>query len=109
MPCNYKDYPPDWFTEIRPRILRRAGDRCERCGLPNYAWAHSKTRELCLQDEDGAVRVILTVAHKDHDLTHNEDENLAAWCQKCHNGHDGRHRAETRLRRKAEGNLRLKL
>jgi len=32
MPCNYKNYPPNWKTEIRPRILARAGNKCELCG-----------------------------------------------------------------------------
>ena len=27
---------------------------------------------------------MLTVAHKDHDVIHNEDSNLAAWCQLHH-------------------------
>ena len=29
MPIDYKKYPPNWLTEIRPRILKRAGGRCE--------------------------------------------------------------------------------
>lgn len=37
MPCDYKNYPPDWKTEIRPRILKRAEGRCERCGVLNLA------------------------------------------------------------------------
>ena len=28
--------------------------------------------------------IVLTVAHKDHDVTHNKDDNLAAWCQYHH-------------------------
>ena len=36
MPCNYKNYPPNWFTEIRPGILERAKNCCENCGLKNY-------------------------------------------------------------------------
>jgi hypothetical protein len=36
MPCDYSRYPANWFTEIRPRILARAGDQCERCGVPNH-------------------------------------------------------------------------
>ena len=37
MPCDYKKYPPNWATEIRPRILARARRRCELCGAKNYA------------------------------------------------------------------------
>ena len=34
------------------------------------------------------VKIILTVAHIDHDITHNEDKNLIPLCQKCHLNHD---------------------
>ena len=45
---NYKDYPHNWKTEIRPAILARAGEvkdsegnviieaKCEWCGLENH-------------------------------------------------------------------------
>lgn len=35
MPCDYSKYPPNWKTEIRPRILARARNRCEVCGAAN--------------------------------------------------------------------------
>lgn len=35
MPCNYSKYPPNWKSEIRPRILERAGNKCELCGAEN--------------------------------------------------------------------------
>lgn len=48
MPCNYANYPANWKTEIRPAILRRAGEvrqgksvvvqaRCEQCGAENHS------------------------------------------------------------------------
>lgn len=37
MPIDYSKYPPNWKKEIRPRILARAGNCCERCGLGNYS------------------------------------------------------------------------
>ncbi len=40
MPINYKDYPPTWHSVIRPRILERAGHKCEQCGVENYALIH---------------------------------------------------------------------
>jgi len=33
---NRHRYPTDW-PEIRARILRRARNRCEECGVPNHA------------------------------------------------------------------------
>lgn len=34
------------------------------------------------------VRVVLTVAHLDHQPENCADENLRAWCQRCHNAYD---------------------
>ena len=45
MTCNYKYYPANWHTEIRPRILKRADNKCEICGVENYAvgyWIEDK-------------------------------------------------------------------
>jgi len=36
MPINYKDYPSNWKTEIRPAILNRDNHRCKFCGVHNY-------------------------------------------------------------------------
>ena len=36
MPCDYSRYPPDW-PAIRARILKRAGYRCESCGVRRHA------------------------------------------------------------------------
>lgn len=35
MPIDYKNYPANWFSEIRPRILARAKHNCEQCKVPN--------------------------------------------------------------------------
>ncbi|GAB4486716.1 MAG: hypothetical protein OHK0019_00860 [Saprospiraceae bacterium] len=46
MPCDYKKYPPNWKTEIRPRILERAGHACELCGAKNGSYGYrGKTGE----------------------------------------------------------------
>lgn len=37
MPCDYKNYPDNWKTEIRPAILERDNHRCKFCGVPNHA------------------------------------------------------------------------
>jgi len=79
MPCNYAHYPRNWKTEIRPRILERAKHQCEWCGAENYQ-SHPET----------GSKVILTVAHIDHDITNNREDNLAALCQRCHLRHDAK-------------------
>lgn len=94
MPIDYKQYPSNWKTEIRPAILERDNHCCKFCHLPNYCFINKKTREICLPDEDNVTRIILTIAHLDQDKTNNDYENLAALCQKCHLGIDLKHHME---------------
>jgi len=44
--------------------------------------------------------VILTIAHLDHDTTHNGDDNLLALCQRCHLRYDRVQHAQTRAANK---------
>jgi 5-methylcytosine-specific restriction endonuclease McrA len=44
------------------------------------------------------VRIVLTVAHLDHDPQNNDPANLMALCQYCHNRYDAEHRRQTRAR-----------
>ena len=37
MPINYKLYPSNWKSEIRPKVLKRANHRCEFCGVNHHA------------------------------------------------------------------------
>lgn len=41
MPIDYKKYPPNWRKEIVPRILKRANNKCEKCGLENHSTIYS--------------------------------------------------------------------
>jgi hypothetical protein len=105
MPINRADYPPDW-PAIRARIIERAGARCE--GSPAYPDCRAANHQP--HPETGS-RVVLTVAHMDHDRTHNEDGNLRALCQRCHLRHDAeqhaRNAAATRRAKRERGQLRL--
>lgn len=114
MPCDYKNYPLDWHSRIRPAILERAGHRCEECHAPNYAIVANPDRELirkntsyaeakaalplcCTSDRcDGFIIIVLTISHTDHFPLNNHPSNLRALCQKCHNTHDAKHRAAKR-------------
>lgn len=91
MPIDYKKYPPNWLTEIRPRILKRADNKCEveKCGAENYK-PHPIT----------GSKVVLTIAHLDHDPENWDikDERLKAMCQKCHLKYDRIHREKTRAK-----------
>lgn len=87
-------YPSNW-KEISWRIRNeRAKNRCEVCGAENGE-PHPVTTAM----------VVLTVAHLDHAPENCADENLKAMCQKCHNGYDAEHRAQTRRARNASGGL----
>lgn len=116
-PENKKLYPANW-KEIRAAILRRAGDCCEFCGIENHVPAFfdgEKNRKYGTAERNGAniVTIVLTIAHLDHDPTHNEPENLKALCQRCHNRYDRAHRNESRKRnaykdRERDGQMTLK-
>jgi hypothetical protein len=112
MPCDYSKYPDNWFTEIRPRILARAGNCCEHpdCGFANNSVVWSIERKgfpiVWVQDFTGlgrlfkkkAVRVVLTVAPLDHDPEnrYGKDERLRALCQLHHLRLDAKSKAERR-------------
>lgn len=111
-PENRDRYPPDW-KEISARVRDDAGQRCEWCRAPNgetiargkgddagtYMLEGGETyhdttgkylglRRGSEYDAARFVRVILTVAHMDHQPENCERENLKALCQKCHNAYD---------------------
>lgn len=122
MPINYDRYPPNWLTEIRPAVMLRADNKCEFCGLENYSfvWAvkhkgvckgwHKSKYEAEQQpitiemksgkyiDNPKQVKVVLTIAHLDHDETNFDVklDRLAALCQLCHLRYD----AKEKYRRK---------
>lgn len=116
-------YPTDW-PKIRAAILARANNRCETCGAPNretivrgaadgkdagtYAmYDGGDCFDAETGEERGAVRgseydagnllrVILTVAHLDHDESNNNPANLRALCQMHHLRHDREDNARRR-------------
>lgn len=125
MPIDYKKYPENWKTEIRPAILSRAKNRCEFCGVKNYSvgsWngerfiptvgnmthdaagngelSYQEARQLVMHCnefcDDKLIVVVLTIAHLNHDVSNNDYSNLKALCQRCHNRHDVGFRKENR-------------
>jgi 5-methylcytosine-specific restriction endonuclease McrA len=133
MPIDYSKYPPNWSSEIRPRILKRANNCCEWCKAPNKTdvwrdlngnWhlaedfidAHSNySREIMDRDFPGwethepfkFVKIILTIAHLDHDENNHDvkDDRLAALCQRCHLQYDAPEKARRRKVKKYKGTL----
>lgn len=131
MPIDYSKYPPNWLSEIRPRILGRAKNRCEKCGVKNkqflYAfkmwirdsetgrykykavWVHRKSDAVRFLGGDSpliyTVTVVLTIAHLDHDETNMDiqDDRLMAMCQYCHLNYDAKEKYK-RMLNKSNGN-----
>ena len=102
MPCDYRQYPDNWLTEIRPAILKRADNRCE--GSPAYPDCRAENHSI--HPVTGSL-VILSIAHLNHDIKDNRPENLRALCQLCHNTHDAAKRAGNRWRRRHRHQLTL--
>lgn len=119
-PENKARYPKEWKA-IRARILKRAGDCCEWCHVPNKAritrgtgedaetymdananvWCantgeHLGQTHMSSYECNGRwINIVLTIAHLDHTPENCDDDNLRALCQRCHLKHDREHHAET--------------
>jgi hypothetical protein len=115
-PENRHRYPADW-KQIRARILLRANYRCEAPGcrakhgvtgywhdsrftpMPDalwYAGAKLGDRIACADGNTiKIIKIVLTIAHLDHQPENCADDNLRAWCQRHHLGYDAKHHAAT--------------
>jgi len=121
MPIDYKKYPTNWKTEIRPRILERANNCCETCNVPNYSIIYrpdGEKWELAPEGHqadamvlDGVkfIKIILTIAHLDHDETNFDvkDDRLKAMCQRCHLRYDAPEKARRRAAKKNVNQVKL--
>lgn len=119
MPCNYKKYPPNWLTETRPRIMKRARNRCEvdGCNLEHMSvvlsvklngntlgWFKDRKEAEIISKRNTSsviksVKVVITIAHLDHDEDNHDvpDDRLMAMCQLHHLRYD----AKEKIRRKS--------
>lgn len=78
MPMRRERYAADWEA-ISRRVRERAGWRCE--GTPRFPECRAQNGQ---PHPVTGSRVVLTVAHLDHDTTNNNEGNLRALCQRCH-------------------------
>lgn len=95
-PENRSRYPAHW-SEIRAEILARAENACE--GSPRFP--DCRAANGAAHPHTGS-RVVLTIAHLDHQPENCEPANLRAWCQRCHNTYDAPMRAAGRRNRTAQ-------
>lgn len=135
MPIDKTKYPPNWNEISRKIRVERAGNQCEWCGAPNGRYILRDNDDPAkftvvpdpisqeqfyaifggkhITEMSKIIKVILTIAHMDHDTTHNDESNLKALCQRCHLRYDakehGKHAAQTRRKKRdaATGQMRL--
>lgn len=86
-PENRNRYPENWKAISRAR-REAAGWRCE--GSPAYPDCRAVNGE---PHPVTGSKVVLTVAHLDHAPENVADDNLRAWCQRCHLTYDAKHHA----------------
>jgi hypothetical protein len=96
MPMNRAQYHPDWES-ISRQIREQAGWRCE--GSPRFPECRA---EHGSPHPVTGSRVVLTVAHLDHDKANNDPANLRALCQRCHLDWDLDHHMSNARRTRAE-------
>lgn len=107
-PENKLRYPKEW-PQISKAIRDRSGQRCEKCRAPNGVIVARSSGSYMLPEGEtfdaetgeflgisrgseydikSLVRIVLTVAHLDHQPENCDPDNLRAWCQRCHNVYD---------------------
>lgn len=120
---NRKLYPKDWKEISHYVRFVRALERCEckgECGL-NHNDNAEIAGDIGLGDKGRCEalhyqphprtgsKVVLTVAHLDHDPTNNNLTNLKAMCQQCHNRYDQPHRQANAKKTRQEKKLQSEL
>ena len=92
-PCDYGNYPATW-PQIRKRILARAENCCEQCGVANYAEGHRRSNGAfvecrffysCRRHKEKVIRIVLTVVHLCHDTFCEDETHMRLLCQLHHN------------------------
>lgn len=77
-PENRGKYPANW-DQLRSDVLFIAGHHCQ--GTPQFPDCRAENGE---RHPETRSRVVLTIAHMDHNPENNQLSNLRALCQRCH-------------------------
>lgn len=75
------------WKAFRAELLERASHCCE--GTPQHPECRAENGQP--HPETGG-KVVLTIAHMDHDESHADAQRCRALCQRCHNKWDAPHR-----------------
>lgn len=105
-PSERARYPKDWKA-ISSRIRERSGGQCEcygECGIPHTTPGPRRCAEQNgTPGKEMRGKVVLTVAHLDHQPENCENGNLRAMCQRCHLRYDlPHHQKNARATREAK-------
>lgn len=135
-PENKALYGPCW-SMVSQEVREMAHQRCQNCGVKNGSVVvrgragtrhegYFLTQSGGLYCDDGgglqgymdfmdfcgrdkSTKIVLTVAHLDHDPRNLDLNNLRAWCQACHLRYDAKlhqaNAAETRRKKLGNGEL----
>jgi len=91
-------HPKEWKA-FRAAMLDRAGNRCE--GTPQHPQCRAENGTA---HPETCSKVVLTIAHIDHDETHADPARCRALCQRCHLRWDAKHhQANAAATRRAKG------
>ena len=123
MPCDYSKYPKNWKV-IVAEIRKRSGGRCDcigECGLhesPGFEIGGSVVllARRCSEINGRKARyargkVVLTVAHLDHNPQNSLRHNLRDMCQRCHLRYDNKIHVSNAMKTRAKkrGQLEMEL
>ena len=105
--CEQCSKPNRQFVETTSGVLIFGPDPDERRPFM-FWWGRGCWRDesgkafhsIPMRDKPRSIRVVLTMAHLDHDPANNADDNLKMLCQWCHLNWDKLHHRETRCNRK---------
>ncbi len=101
-PENRTRYPKDWPAISRRIRNFRAAGRCECEGECATGHAGRCAAFNSLRHPVTGSKVVLTVAHLDHQPENCADANLKAMCQRCHLAYDAVHHAQTAARTRTQ-------
>ena len=96
MPVDWSKYPPNW-KEIADAVKAEADYQCELCG--KQCRRHG--------EQFDTHRRTATVMHCNHDESDCRPENLACACAPCHLRYDAKHHAQSRRKKRNEGQLQM--
>lgn len=101
---NKREYPANWYDEIRPAILKRDNYRCTKCKVKNRQWVAKKNNaEPVWIDKDEIIdytqegykcyQIFLHVCHINNDKKDCTTDNLITLCVTHHALLDGNYKA----------------